>query len=294
MNALIKFKTLVLTALIVALFIVSQAALTRAQDAPVAKQRVLVLPFALFNTKPDMAWMSKSLQDNTVSQFGQSANYTPVAYSGDFPKIDAVIASRLARVAHAPLGLYGSATLVDQTIRLQAQLVDASNGDALATATSTGPVSDLLKLEDDLANQLRNTVVTPSPPVARAAAPAPAPAPAPMPAMTYTPTPYTPYTPLFPSLSLDDQTLYNTSYTPLYNPYYMYSPYPYFFSSAIYIPRGFHHHHIPFVPASTGFFVNGSFHNFQFGINTGTSLVLRSNSTLGGRTSIHSGMGHRH
>ena len=54
-----------------------------------------------------------------------------------------------AKAASPPLAVRG-AQMVGGNVRLTAQVIDAKSGDTLSTASVTGPVNDLLKLEDDL------------------------------------------------------------------------------------------------------------------------------------------------
>ena len=125
-------------------------------SVPASKQRVLVLPFIMLNGKADQAWMSKGIQDNTVAELGRSPYLMPVAYSGTAqPNADPAIAARLGKGAGMPFALYGSAQLVGENVRITAQLVNSNTGESIATAASTGPASDLLKLEDEIVTQLR-------------------------------------------------------------------------------------------------------------------------------------------
>lgn len=193
-------------------------------DSGTVRQRIIVVPFALLNTQPDQAWMSKAIQDNTVAELGRSPYLNPIAHAGALPNSDAAAAARIARANDAPYAVYGSAQVIDQTVRITAQLVSSRTGDTLGTATSTGPLIDLLRLEDDIVTQLRPIAAAlPAATVIAQAAPQPQAPAAPTPA-------YDPHPEL--NLSLDAQTVHTTP--PVYPSYPNYSGYSYPYSYSYY------------------------------------------------------------
>jgi TolB-like protein len=195
-------------------------------DSSTPKQRIIVVPFALLNTQPDQAWMSKAIQDNTVAELGRSPYLNPIAHAGALPNSDAATAARIARANDAPYAVYGSAQVIDQTVRITAQLVSSRTGDTLGTATSTGPLTDLLRLEDDIVTQLRPIAAAlPASTATAIAQPAPQPQAPSAPAPAYDPHPE-------PYLSLDVQTVHTTP--PVYPSYPYYSGYSYPYSYGYY------------------------------------------------------------
>ena len=169
-------------------FLLSAAVLVAGQSLIHAAevQRVLVMPFTVLNVPDSDQWVGKGVQENIIAEFGRTGTYNPVAFNGQVIVEDNATAARLGRGAQAALAVRGAAQMVGDRLRLTAQLIDSKNGDTIRTASVTGSVSGLLRMEDELAAQLRGVSTTaPDPavpatiPVSPVATPTPAPSSAP-------------------------------------------------------------------------------------------------------------------
>ena len=120
-----------------------------------ATQRVLITPFSPMDLLESQRWMPKSIQENMIANFSRAPGYAAVAYKGTAPVDDNAAAARLARGVSATQAIRGTVQVIDTQLKLRAFLIDAKSGNTLTTATAAGPSSDLLKLEDKLAEQLR-------------------------------------------------------------------------------------------------------------------------------------------
>jgi TolB-like protein len=134
--------------------------------------RVLILPLNVLYVPAGQQWIGKGVQESLVAQFGMSGGMRPVAYTGSVIVEDNATAARLARNANAPLAIRGAAQVVGEDVRLTAQLIDSKSGETVRTGLVTGSTAELLKLEDELAGQLRGTTaVAATTPVAPASGP---------------------------------------------------------------------------------------------------------------------------
>ncbi|HVS72807.1 MAG TPA: hypothetical protein VHQ47_16240 [Phycisphaerae bacterium] len=123
------------------------------QTAP-QQARVLVFPLRPIHLTQDTDWVPKSVNENVVDALDRSEQYVAIPYGGELVVQDNNQAARNARQSNFPLAVRGTIQVVDTQVRLTAQLVDAHDGSAVRTAMATGAMSDLLKVEDDLAAQL--------------------------------------------------------------------------------------------------------------------------------------------
>jgi TolB-like protein len=135
--------------------------------------RVLIIPFNVLNVPAGQQWIGKGVQESLTAQLGLSGGVTPVAFTGSVIVEDNATAARLARNANAPLAIRGSAQVVGENVRLTAQLIDSKSGETVRTGLVTGSTAELLKLEDELAGQLRGApaAVAATTPVASATTP---------------------------------------------------------------------------------------------------------------------------
>lgn len=145
-------------------------ALSLASSA-LADDRVLILPFNSLNVPAPQQWIAQAVQENLVADLGRTPGIIPIASGSQVIIEDNATAARLARNANAPYAVRGAAQLVGDDVRLTAQLIDSRTGDTLRTALVTGKAADLLKLEDQLASQIRGTDTAASTPTPAAAPP---------------------------------------------------------------------------------------------------------------------------
>lgn len=231
----------ILFAAVLAASLTGFAGMTRADNAG---PRVLVIPFKTLNMSDDMQWVAKAVQEDVVSDLGRAGGYTPVTTDAQVVVEDNAAAVRIGKQANAAFVVRGAVQQVDQTVRLTGQFIDVGTGDTLNSASVTGPVGQLLRLEDELAKQLRGA----SPVVDAQTAPAqpmtPSSALAPTPAATDT---QVVYVPVPTDVSYPPGGYYNTPYAYDYGDYGSY--YPGFYSSPIVFFTsgfGFHRHHDDF------------------------------------------------
>ena len=134
-------------------------------DAPVvqpaAPNKFLVIPFQTLNAGADQQWIGKAVQETLVANLWQSKNYSPESFQGQTIVEDNVAAARIARDASVPVAVRGSAQLVYGEIRLTAHLIYAKNGDNVTTSIVSGPLNNLLIMEDQLSVQLRRRTSAP-------------------------------------------------------------------------------------------------------------------------------------
>lgn len=218
--------------------LVAGALLTAAAWASAATT-VVVLPFS--GSTPDPArdaWIGPAVQQNMIVMLAQSADLRPMAYQGKIAGlIDPQTAARAATASQAKVAVYGTYEVVGEQVRLRAQVVDAATGQSVATAQARGGLREMLRLEDQLAEQTRGQIGTPA---ATASVQTP-------PATPQVQTTGTFYSQPAPSLTYYPSDYgYYSSY-PYYS-YYSYS-YPYYYPSfglgyywGGYYGHRYHHH----------------------------------------------------
>ncbi len=218
--------------------------ISRAADAG---PRVLVIPFSTLNVADSQQWIGRAVQESIIADFGHAGGYAPVAFQGQIIVEDNATAVSLAHKADADFVIRGAAQMVDKTLRITAQMIDARTSDTVTTASVTGGSSDLLKLEDDLSIQLRTHIAAAQQAAQQAAQAQAATQPSGgityTPAQTYQPAPsYTPgysYAPTYTYVPTYVPTYYDYGY-PTYStyPYYVYGGPTFFFSGRF--GGGFH------------------------------------------------------
>ena len=222
-----------------------------------ANQRVLVIPFVAYNVPDNEQWIPKAVQEDLVAALGGTHALSPVPFQGQVIVEDNATAAHLAKNASAGYAVRGAAQIVNGTVRITAQLINADNGETVNTASVTGPMNALLAMEDGLAAQLLGlpanaapnpatvgqTPVAPQPSAEEAAA-APA---ASSPQIIIVPTGQSSYAPAY-APSYPDYSDYGYGYDPYYSyggyPYYYGGFYPgYWYGSIVYINHNHDHDH---------------------------------------------------
>ena len=223
------------------------ASVASAAAPATASQKVLIIPFAAYNVPDNEQWIPKAVQEDLVAALGATRALSPVAFQGQVIVEDNATAARLAKNASASYAVRGAAQVIEGTIRITAQLIDASTGDTVNSASVTGPINNLLAMEDNLSAQLLGL------PATAAAAPttvgqtpvAPPPA-APQVATV-------PAAPQAPQIIVVPQP--QPVYAPAYNPYPAYSdyyPYDSYYSAYPYYYGGY------YSPIWFGTFISGN------------------------------------
>ena len=201
-----------------------------------AAERVLVLPFTALHLSEEDAWISKSVVENVIATLDQSGTYATTLSASKVVIEDNQMAARNARQSNFPYALRGSIQVVDSQVRITALLIDSRNAQSVRTAIATGPVADLLKVEDDLTGQLLGRAPASGPiAAATAAAATVAAAPAAQPPIQI----YIQNTPAAPGYTSPEPVNYNNPY---YSPYALTgynSPFfPGYYPGIIYISGG--------------------------------------------------------
>ena len=117
--------------------------------------RVLVTPFTALHVEKGQQWIPQAVVDNLVADLGRGQMYRPIFTQSHVIVEDNATAARLAKVAATPMVIRGAVQVVDDQVRLTAQLIESDSGETLQYAVATGSPNDMLKLEDSLAAQLQ-------------------------------------------------------------------------------------------------------------------------------------------
>ncbi len=128
------------------------------QTPAAAARRILILPFARLTAAKDKAWIATAVQQNLMTDLGRVPGLTAVPYALDVTIPSVNVAARLADQSGAQFAVMGAMQAVDLQVRLTAQVVDVKTADILGTAKVTGLESDLLKLEDQLSDEVRKII----------------------------------------------------------------------------------------------------------------------------------------
>ena len=132
------------------------AILLSAASSAALAERVVILPFNTLNVAPNQQWISKGVQENLAADLGRNG-LEPLPYNAQVIVEDNATAVRIARTLNAPYVVRGAVQVVGGDVRLTAQLIDTRTGDTVRTALVTGTTDTLLRLEDQLAGQIRGT-----------------------------------------------------------------------------------------------------------------------------------------
>jgi TolB-like protein len=119
--------------------------------APTAPITVMLLPFHAVGQPADSAWISQAIDEDLAHDLSRNAAIRLVRPSTTQPAGDGL---QDARDAGAHRLISGSYQVVDDQLRVNAELIDVSNAQPLAQAKATGRIRDLFQLEDSLATQL--------------------------------------------------------------------------------------------------------------------------------------------
>jgi len=242
------------------------AAAPAVAPAPVTSQRILILPFGKLTAAPDKAWIAAAVQQNLMTDLGRVPGLTAVPYTLDVTIPSTSVAARLGDQSGAQYAVMGAMQAVDLQVRLTAQVVDVKTSDIIGTAKVTGLQSDLLKLEDQLSEEVRKVIrgekavaqAAANVSVAGAANPAAA-----TPVIVIVQPPQAPVAPAMPAI---DPNAYGYNY-----PYV--SPYSYGYG-------GYGGYGLPFIiPSYTGFNGNSGFRGRGFHHGIGPSFPVTVTST---------------
>ncbi len=127
-----------------------------APTVPAAAQpaRLLVIPLTDYNVPDSQQWIAKAVEQDMEAALGASHAFAPTPFQGQTIVEDNATAAKLARDANAAYAVRGAAQMINGTLRITAQLIDAQSGETVNSAQVTGSVNDLLSMEDHIAGQL--------------------------------------------------------------------------------------------------------------------------------------------
>jgi len=100
------------------------------------------------------------VQQNIVTTLGMTRGVQISANGahGENAGLDGASAARMGKAADAHAVIFGSYQMVGNYVRILAQVVEAGSGRLLGAAKATGPEEALLKVEDDVVEQLRGAI----------------------------------------------------------------------------------------------------------------------------------------
>ncbi len=115
--------------------------------------KILVLPFQPVNPNETKPWIGKSIQQSMVADLMASAPDRITTADQFAVSVEAAIA--LAKQHDARYVIAGGFVSTDQDLRVTGQLLDAQTGKAVAGLKVTGDPSQIFRMEDGLAMQVK-------------------------------------------------------------------------------------------------------------------------------------------
>jgi class 3 adenylate cyclase/TolB-like protein len=127
-----------------------------------AQPRLIVLPFRLLRTDPEVDFLAFGLADAITTSLSGirsvivRSSLTAQSHAGDHVDIRA-----LAAEADVDLVLTGTLLRAGDRLRVTAQLSDALDGRVLWSETQQGTMNDLFQLQDELSQRIVSSLATP-------------------------------------------------------------------------------------------------------------------------------------
>lgn len=153
--------------LIAVLGVFGFAAPTGAQTTRPSDARVVVLPFTALNPSQSRAWLGRSIQQSLLADLTITA---PGRLIGSEAEVgDAAGAADVGRKVGASYVIHGSftelPTSAGEGLRIMGEVVDSNTARPVAAFKATGLSSEIFRLEDQVASQIRVRMpgVLPSP-----------------------------------------------------------------------------------------------------------------------------------
>jgi TolB-like protein len=123
---------------------------------------VLVIPFQQVGDTSHNGWVAQAIQEDLAGQVAQSGMFQPKVSDKPILGSDASSALDAAHNSGAAIVIFGSYQSMDDQLRINAQVADVASGRILGALQATGGVTDLFKMEDTLAQQLRQILPQPA------------------------------------------------------------------------------------------------------------------------------------
>jgi TolB-like protein len=127
--------------------------------APATSQTgvILVLPF----TAPGAdgyQWVGQSMQQVLSTDLVHGSTLKVIAPSGATPAADTDAAVKTATDFGANFVIFGQTQILDKTVRMTGEVVDATTGQPVGALKATGPLDQLFQLQDAVASQSLNAL----------------------------------------------------------------------------------------------------------------------------------------
>jgi len=118
---------------------------------------MVVLPFTALNPSQEQAWLGRSIQQSVLADLTTAAPGRLM--SSDVEVTDMSAAAEIGRHAGANYVVHGSFTTLTtsagQGLRIMGEVIDSANGRPVAAFKATGLYSEIFRLEDQVAAQIR-------------------------------------------------------------------------------------------------------------------------------------------
>jgi TolB-like protein/tetratricopeptide (TPR) repeat protein len=171
-----------LAALLLAAFLIPRQATTQGGSATgrvaggAVPQPVAVMPFRNLNEDPSLQWLSVGMAETMLSDLRREGMriverdaldtaLAEMALQGVRPT-DESTAARVGQLAGAKTMVFGGYQTAGGQIRITARFVEVETSVVLDAAMATGPIGDVLSLQDEIVSKLIGRPVTPPTPVA--------------------------------------------------------------------------------------------------------------------------------
>jgi TolB-like protein len=122
-----------------------------------SEAKLLVLPFAPLNPSQNQEWLGRSIQQSILADLTAAAPGRLL--SADVVSPDMHAAADLGRKAGANFVVQGSfitlPTAAGEGLRIMGEVVEVEGGHAVTSFKATGLYSEIFRLEDQVANQIR-------------------------------------------------------------------------------------------------------------------------------------------
>jgi TolB-like protein len=139
-----------------------------AQTTRPAEAKIVVLPFTALNPNQEQAWLGRSIQQSVLADLTAAAPGRVT--SADVEVTDMSAAAEIGKHTGALYVVHGSFTTLPtsagvQGLRIMGEVVESASARPVASFKATGLYSEIFRLEDQVASQIRQRMpgVLPSP-----------------------------------------------------------------------------------------------------------------------------------
>jgi TolB-like protein len=119
---------------------------------------VLVLPFSSIG-EHQATWLPGALRSNLANELARTPGLIPISPKDAPAADDPDSAWKLGENHRTTFVLYGSYQVVNNEIRLSAQVMDVANGRIIATTKTTGSFRDVFGMQDQLVDRCKHVLV---------------------------------------------------------------------------------------------------------------------------------------